>query len=259
MLHFPPAKINLGLRILRKRGDGFHDLETCFYPVQQCNDVLEMLEAPVKGLKVYHADWDGPVEKNLVWRAMEMFRQYEKDLPPLQWNLLKNIPSGAGLGGGSSDAASALRLMAEFSGWKSDDPRLFEMAARLGSDCAFFLMNGPAIGQGRGEVLEPISIDLSAFEIRLVLPDIHISTAEAFANVRPEIPQTSLREILNHPPDAWKDVLVNDFEKSVFIIYPELLAEKEKLYAEGAVYASLSGSGSALYGLFPKGSGNPAD
>lgn len=257
MLHFPTAKINLGLRILRKRSDGFHDLETCFFPVKQCCDVLEMLEAPVSSMKVYRADWEGSVEKNLVWRAMELFRKHQPELPPLQWHLLKNIPSGAGLGGGSSDAATALRLMAEFSGWKADDPRLFEMAARLGSDCAFFLMGGPAIGKGRGEVLEELQLDLSAYEIRLVFPGIHISTAEAFAGVQPSVPQSSLKEILSLPPRLWKDLLVNDFEKSVFQKFPSLMAEKEKLYAAGAVYASLSGSGSALYGLFPGNNGQP--
>lgn len=250
MLLFPPAKINLGLRILRKRSDGFHDLETCFYPLYSHCDTLEMLVSEVSSLQVYKADWSGEVEKNLVWKAMELFRQAEPDLPPMQWHLLKNIPSGAGLGGGSADAAYALRLMAAHCNWPADDKRLHEMAAKLGSDCAFFLLDEPAIGLGRGEILEPFPVDLSAFEIKLVLPGIHISTAEAFSNVTPHEPEIPLKDILLKPVESWRELLVNDFEKSVFSLYPELKNAKDKLYADGAVYASLSGSGSALFGLF---------
>jgi 4-diphosphocytidyl-2-C-methyl-D-erythritol kinase len=252
MLKFTPAKINLGLRILRKREDGFHNLETCFFPISDVCDAVEMLPSATSDLHIQQADWSGPKEANLVWKAMELFRGFEPDLPPLQWHLLKSIPSGAGLGGGSSDAACALRMMAEFSGWKEDDPRLHEMAIQLGSDCAFFLLNRPAIGKGRGEVLELFDLDLSEFRIRLVFPGIHISTAEAFSKVTPGIPEKSLKDILRMDPTEWKNCLVNDFEKSIFPRYPKLSAEKAKLYEEGAVYASMSGSGSALYGIFRK-------
>lgn len=252
MLHFPPAKINLGLRILRKRSDCFHDLETCFFPVHQHCDVLEMLPAKESSMEVYRADWDGNTENNLVWRAMEIFRTAVPELPPLQWHLLKNIPSGAGLGGGSSDAAYALRMLAAYCNWAPDDKRLYEMAAKLGSDCAFFLLDGPAIGTGRGELLEPFPLDLQGYEIRLVLPGIHISTAEAFSKVTPKEPLFPLREILRRPVEEWKELLINDFEASVFPLYPELKKAKEMLYNQGAVYASMSGSGSALFGLFRK-------
>jgi 4-diphosphocytidyl-2-C-methyl-D-erythritol kinase len=250
MLVFPPAKINLGLRILRKRSDGYHDLETCFFSVPGCSDALEMLPTEQDSLKVHRADWSGEPEKNLVWKAMQLFRKYEPALPPLEWNLLKNIPSGAGLGGGSSDAAWALRLMAKFCDWPPDDSRLHEMAASLGSDCAFFLLDGPAIGSGRGEVLQAIELDLSGLEIRLIFPGIHISTADAFAQVVPKNHELPLRQILQKPVSEWKELLTNDFEDSLFPRYPELAAAKEKLYHDGAVYASMSGSGSALFGLF---------
>ena len=252
MLQFPPAKINLGLRILRKRPDGYHDLETCFYPLPHFCDALEMLVSERNSLQVHRADWQASPEKNLVWRAMELFRDTEKNLPPLKWNLLKCIPSGAGLGGGSSDAAYALLMMGRLCGWEAEDARLHDMAARLGSDCAFFLLNKPAIGTGRGEILRPFPLDLSAWEIRLVLPPVHVSTSEAFSKVIPAEQQIPLEEILKLPVESWKNLLVNDFETSVFDKYPSLLEEKEKLYSEGAVYASLSGSGSALYGLFRK-------
>jgi 4-diphosphocytidyl-2-C-methyl-D-erythritol kinase len=252
MLYFPPAKINLGLRILRKRPDGYHELETCFFPVLHFCDALEVIISDKDELNVYRADWPSSPEKNLVWKAMELFREYEKNLPPLHWHLLKQIPSGAGLGGGSSDAAIALKMMAELAGWQENDDRLHEMAAKLGSDCAFFLFRQAAIGRGRGELLQPFPLDLSSYEIRLVLPSVRISTAEAFSRVIPAVPEQSLEQILVQPVESWKGLLVNDFENSVFHQYPELKQEKDKLYAEGAVYASLSGSGSALFGLFRK-------
>ena len=253
MLRFPHAKINLGLQVIRRREDGFHDLETCFYPVPELCDALELLPAPAfSDLHIYGMSWTESRESNLVWKAMELFRREEIDIPEIDWHLQKRIPAGAGLGGGSSDAAFALRMLAELAGWKPDDERLHKMAAALGSDCAFFLQDKPMLGSGRGEILEPFSVDLSAFEIRFILPGIHISTARAFAGIQPRLPETSLTEVLTSPVENWKDNLKNDFEESLFPQFPELREAKQKLYADGAVYASMSGSGSALYGLFRK-------
>lgn len=251
MVSFPFAKINLGLRILRKRADGFHDLETCFFPLPETCDVLEMLPSESGGsLRVEGMDWSEPKEQNLIWKAQEAFRGLEPGFPAQDWTVLKKIPTGGGLGGGSSDAAFALRMMAEKAGWPKDDPRLQELAARLGSDCAYFLHDAACIGTGRGEVLEPFELDLSAYEIRLVFPGIHVSTAQAFSRVQPQVPEKGLKEILRQPVATWKEELVNDFEPSVFAQFPELAEAKEKLYRQGAVYAAMSGSGSTLFGLF---------
>jgi 4-diphosphocytidyl-2-C-methyl-D-erythritol kinase len=252
MLRFPHAKINLGLRVVAKRTDGYHDLETCFFTVSDLCDALEMLEAETSDLTIYGVNWTESRESNLVWKAMELFRQEEPSLPPLHWHLLKRIPSGAGLGGGSSDAAFALRMMADFCGWKENDDRLFAMAASLGSDCSFFIQDKAMLGSGRGEILQPMEIDLSKYEIRFIFPRIHISTAKAFAGISVSRPEITLREILGLPAEQWKSHLQNDFEDSLFPLYPELAAAKEKFYADGAVYASMSGSGSALYGIFRK-------
>jgi len=183
---------------------------------------------------------------------MELFRKEEPSLPPLEWHIQKRIPAGAGLGGGSSDATFALRMMAKLTGWNEQDKRLHKMAAHLGSDCAFFLQDAPMLGFGRGEILKANPLDLSGYDIRFIFPGIHISTAKAFSGIKISKPEISLVEILSQPVDTWKDVLKNDFEDSLFPQFPELKAAKEKLYAEGAVYASMSGSGSTVFGIFDK-------
>lgn len=251
MISFPHAKINLGLHILEKRADGYHNLETCFYPVFSLCDALEMTESSGdSNLTISGMEWKEPKEKNLIWKAYQLFKKHEPNLPEMDWHLLKKIPTGGGLGGGSSDAAFALPMLAEKSGWSKDDPRLFEMAASLGSDCAFFLHDAPMIGTGRGEILEPIALDLTAFQFQFVFPGIHISTAMAFSNVTPRVPRKSIREILGQPISTWKAELKNDFEESVFSQFPKLKNLKEKLYADGAIYAAMSGSGSTLFGIF---------
>jgi len=253
MLVFPHAKINLGLHVIRKREDGFHELETCFYPALDLCDALEMLPAQEDpGLEIFGADFTGPKESNLVWKAMEMFRKEEPLFAEHSWYLLKKIPSGGGLGGGSSDAAFALRLMAQKAGWEKNDLRLHKIAATLGSDCAFFLYDQPMYGTGRGEILEPFSLDLSEYRIEFVFPGIHVSTAMAFSRFQPAIPKRSIREILELPFSEWRDLLKNDFEDSVFPQFPVLAEHKQDLYNRGAVYASMSGSGSTLFGLFKK-------
>jgi len=252
MILFPHAKINLGLNIIRKRSDDFHELETCFYPVKTLCDALEML--PSKNgestLKTYNTDWDGLIEKNLVWKAYQLFKQYEPDLEPIDWHLFKKIPSGGGLGGGSSNAVFALRMLAKKAGWLPVDKRLNEMAATLGSDCSFFLYDTPMFGSGRGEILEPIQLSIDKFRIEFVFPGIQISTAEAFANIKPFIPAKSILTIIQQPILTWKNELVNDFEASIFPAYPELETIKTNFYKKGALYASMSGSGSTMFGLF---------
>ena len=254
MLSFPHAKINLGLRITRKRPDGFHDLETCFFPVPEVFDALEMCPSPESSLEIYGMEWNEPQEANLVWKAMDLFRKEEPSLPPLSWFIQKKIPTGAGLGGGSSDASFALRMMAKYCNWSSEDPRLLKLAATLGSDCAFFLQDQAMLGSGRGEILEAFPVDLSAYEIRFVFPGIHISTAKAFAGVVPKPGENSLKEILSLRPEEWNGKLVNDFEESIFPQFPELKKVKDKFYEEGAIYASMSGSGSSMFGIFRKNS-----
>lgn len=253
MLVFPHAKINLGLHILRKRVDGYHDLETCFYPAFECSDVLEMLPADGEAeLRILGMEWNEPKESNLVWKAMKAFQKEEPGFPDHSWYLLKKIPTGAGLGGGSSDAAFALRLMAQKAGWEPNDPRLHQLAAKLGSDCAFFLQDRPQWGTGRGEILTKAEVDLSGYRLKLDFPGVHVSTPLAFSRVTPKEPDLPLREVLNRPIREWKELLVNDFEASVFAHFPELAKRKQDLYDRGAVYASMSGSGSALFGLFPE-------
>lgn len=255
MISFPFAKINLGLHILEKRPDGFHNLETCFYPVSSLSDVLEMIPVvknETADLKILGMEWyEGP-EQNLVWKAWKKFQELEPDCPDFHWIILKKIPTGGGLGGGSSDAAFAMKMLAEFCQWSQHDPRLAQMAAQLGSDCAFFLHNKAMVGRGRGEILEPISLDLSSYRIEFDFPGIHVSTATAFSGITPGKPKIPLEEVLQFPVESWKEHLINDFEVPVFARFPELKNRKEKLYESGAVYAAMSGSGSTLFGLFRK-------
>lgn len=253
MIVYPNVKINLGLNVLRRRPDGFHDIETCFVPYFGISDILEI---ETSGSDSFSVVWengtpvDWPVEKDLAVRACRMLQQ-EFSLPPVRMGMVKRSPVGAGLGGGSSDAAFALRAVSDLFGLGLDDAGLASRAALLGSDCAFFILNRPAIGSGRGDVLEPFDLDLSQYEIRVTVPQgISVSTAQAYRGIRPGIPETRVPEILKRPVGEWKDLLANDFEETVFALYPELKELKEQLYAEGAVYAAMSGSGSAVFGIF---------
>lgn len=212
---------------------------------------MEWVDSAEDSLKISGVEWKEDPHKNLVWKAFQLFRTYEP-VSPKQWFLLKKIPTGGGLGGGSSDAAFALRMLAERAGWAKTDSRLFEMTAQLGSDCSCFLYDQPTIGKGRGEILEAIDLDLSAFRIELVFSNLHISTAQAFAGIVPRKPEKSIRQILNQPIETWKADLVNDFEASVFHQFPQLARAKKDLYDQGAVYAAMSGSGSTLFGIFKK-------
>lgn len=253
MIVFPNCKINLGLRVLRKRSDGYHDLETVFYPLP-FTDILEIIpahQAPLSfttsGLSVTGSPGD-----NLCVKAYELVKKDFPALPAMQIHLHKAIPAGAGLGGGSADAAFMLQLLNKKAGLGLSQSQLLRYAAQLGSDCAFFILNTPCFATGRGEELAPISLDLSDWQFILVNPGIPVSTAQAFAGISPAVPATSIRDIIHQPVNTWKNELINDFETSVFRHYPAIASVKEELYRQGAVYASMSGSGSTVYGIFPK-------
>ncbi len=248
MICFPNAKINLGLNVVAKRPDGYHNIETIFYPVP-LKDALEVVEADVFSFNQTGIPIDAPVEKNLVVKAMNLIKE-KFHLPVLQVHLLKAIPFGAGLGGGSSDAAFMLKLVNDFAGLDIPVEELEEMASSIGADCPFFIRNKPVFASGTGNVFETIDLSLKDYYICIIKPDIVVSTPEAYANVTPCMPDTSLKDIIRKPVREWKNVMVNDFEKSVFQKYPTIGKLKQSLYNEGAVYASMSGSGSSVFGLF---------
>jgi 4-diphosphocytidyl-2-C-methyl-D-erythritol kinase len=249
MVSFPPCKINLGLSVLSKRADGYHDLETCFYPVPWL-DVLEVIPAAEFEFTTSGNAIPGAMEDNLCVKAFTLLKK-NFDLPPVKIHLHKVIPSGAGLGGGSSDAAYTLRLLNERFSMNLSQEALMEYAAKLGSDCAFFIQDKPMIGTGRGEVLREVPVSLKDKFLVVVKPDIHVSTADAFAGISPKQPQLSIADIVtNRPVTEWKHFLKNDFEESVFKKYPLIKTLKDKLYEYGAVFSSMSGSGSAVVGIF---------
>lgn len=257
MIVFPNAKINLGLRILRKREDGYHDLETIFYPIG-LQDALEIIRLGTEEktssfpFTVSGAEIEGRLTSNLCVRAYKLLKKDFPDLPHIKMHLHKTIPSGAGLGGGSSDAAFTLLLLNKLFGLMLDREQLLRYAGELGSDCPFFIINKPCYATGRGEILEEVNIDLSPYRIVIVNPGIHIDTALAFTNVLPAIPDSSIRDIISRPVERWKDDLQNDFEKIIFARYPGIVDIKDQFYSAGAVFASMSGSGSTVYGIFKK-------
>lgn len=252
MVTFPNAKINIGLSITRRREDGYHDLETLFYPIDLC-DVLEIVPAKnnettltITGITV-----DGDIEKNLVMRAYRLL-QSQYNLPAVDINLHKVIPFGAGLGGGSADAAFTLKMLRDMFALPLNDEQLAGMASKLGADCPFFIYNRPLIATGIGDCFASTEFSLKGKFIILVKPSIAVSTAEAYAGVTPQVPQKSLNEKLSSTIDAWRNEVVNDFEKSIFLAHPRIAAIKQRLYDMGAVYASMSGSGSSVFGIFDK-------
>ena len=276
MIAYPNVKLNLGLHVVRRREDGYHDLETLFFPYPDIHDTLEIItgddfsrtsarlqetyaaEQLAQGItpdgklmitiaRKEGVDWD-PL-KDLTVKAYGILAEQYK-LPPMKIYLEKTSPVGAGLGGGSADAAFALRMIAELAGLELSDKELADFAARLGSDCAFFIYNRPMLGTGRGEILEPFDIDLSGYRLDVIVPDgISVSTADAYRGIVPKVPAIPLREVLAHPVTEWKGLLVNDFETTVFEKHPRLAEIKQSLYDDGAVYAAMSGSGSALFSL----------
>lgn len=289
MITYPNVKVNLGLNVLRKREDGFHDLETLFVPYTEIHDILEIIVGDdysrtsagmfaKYGVAVAHGVEEAPKivqgisedgklmitiarEEGVDWNPLKdlcakayMILSEDFNLPPVKIFLEKLSPVGAGLGGGSSDAAFALKMLNELCSLGLSESQLAAYASRLGSDCAFFVYNRPMIGEGRGEVLSDYPLgSLNGYELKVVAPEgIPVSTAEAYGGIRPCIPEIPLREVLAMPVAQWKDNLVNDFEKTVFEKHPEIRAIKESLYESGAVYASMSGSGSALFAIYEK-------
>ncbi|PID91142.1 MAG: 4-(cytidine 5'-diphospho)-2-C-methyl-D-erythritol kinase [Bacteroidetes bacterium] len=261
MILFSPAKINIGLRILRRRPDGFHDLQSLMYAVGLC-DILE-IRVEAEGESALRFSQTGiPIPSgegpNLVERAWKLFSD-RHPLPPLSIHLHKQIPIGAGLGGGSSNASTCLLGLNRLANEAMPKEQLLAMAAELGSDCPFFVQGGAMMMEGRGEKLREIPFSISEFQLVLLFPDIHISTAEAYAGVKAAMPESHLEEVLRAAPKEWKGRVVNDFEASLFPAHPILREIKDGLYNCGAVYAAMSGSGSAIYGLFDQSPDLPGE
>jgi 4-diphosphocytidyl-2-C-methyl-D-erythritol kinase len=249
MILFPHAKINIGLNILCKREDGYHEISSVFYPVKQCYDVLEITEKQhfyfkKSGIKI-------PDGENLCEKAFHLLKK-DFSIANVEIYLHKHIPIGAGLGGGSADAALTLMGLNQLFELELNKTQLKKYALRLGADCPFFIDDRPTLVEGIGEKLSSIDLDLSTFEIRLINSEIHISTADAYNRVSPQIPETPLNVLIKLPIEKWKGKIKNDFEKSIFEKHPKLQSIKEQLYKDGAIYASMSGSGSTIYGFFEK-------
>lgn len=251
MIYFPPCKINLGLNVVAKRPDGYHDLATCFYPVPW-NDILEIIPARELSFSSTGLPVPGSPSENLCLKAYHLLKK-DFDIGAVRIHLHKIIPMGAGLGGGSSDAAWSLRALNEIFALKLSQSQLHTHATALGSDCAFFIQDKPMIGKGRGEVLSETSVVLKNKFIILIKPDVHVSTAEAYASIKAKAPETDLKKILEqYPIEEWRSVVKNDFEESMFKKHPVIAKVKSDLYSHGALYASMSGSGSAVFGIFSK-------
>lgn len=256
MICFPNAKINLGLHITERRPDGYHNLETVFYPVN-IQDALEVVTAPALAFSSSGIEIPGKMEDNLCVKAYHLLKQ-DFELPPVHIHLHKHIPIGAGLGGGSSDAAFFIKLMNEKFDLSLGNEQMENYCRKLGADCAFFIQNKPVYAYGKGDQFSPVSMDLSAYYIVLVMPDVLVSTAEAYRGVKPAKPSIKLNELAQIELSLWKNVLKNDFEASVFEKFPVIRGVKASLYESGALYASMSGSGSSVYAIFKEAVSLPA-
>ena len=258
MLCFPNAKINIGLNVTEKRQDGFHNLETIFYPIS-LSDVLEFVEIkdqkpsfPID-LKITGRLIDADPKENICTKAYFLLRKnFFWELPELSVHLHKVVPIGAGLGGGSSNAAFFLKYLNDTFQLKLKNNELRKIAEELGSDCPFFINNQTSFAKGKGEILEPISLNLKGYHLYLITPNIHINTNEAYRNIKPKRPQIALKYLIQQAIEEWKNLIFNDFEKIIFPKYPQIKEIKSKLYDLGAIYASMSGSGSSVYGIFDK-------
>lgn len=257
MILFPNAKINIGLNVLRKRKDSFHDLETVFYPLQ-LSDILEVNRSSEFEFKQTGIAIEGEIGNNLVVKAYRLLKS-RFTLGNVNIHLHKQIPFGAGLGGGSADAAFTLLALNQLFDLKLNKAGLITYASKLGSDCPFFILNCPVLAEGRGDVLNPSKLSLKGWTLVLVKPDSIVNTAQAYSNITPEIPKERLFDLIRKPVGNWTDQVVNHFEKSVFPEHPEIENVKNILYTLGAEYASMSGSGSAVFGLFKNDPGNLKD
>lgn len=258
MIVYPNAKINIGLRVLNKCPDGFHNLETVFYPVP-VNDILEIVQAKELKMFQYGIEYPGNPMDNLCVKAYNILKT-DFDIPEVEIHLFKKIPVGAGLGGGSSDAAFTLKVLDKMFNLNISQAELARYASMLGSDCPFFIYNTPMLGRGRGEILSPIVIEsLKEYKIKMVYPPCFVSTADAYKgiiprNIRQErgevLEKMPLSDLLLLSPDKWRGKVENDFEATIFAKFPKLEQYKTMLYEQGAVYASMSGSGSSMFGIF---------
>ena len=248
MIVFPNAKINLGLNIVSKRADGFHNIESVFYPIA-IEDVVEFIPADVLELSISGLAVVGNVDDNLIFKAYHLLKK-DFQLPNLNIHLHKHIPMGAGLGGGSADAAFFLKALNKYFDLQITIPQLLNYAGQLGSDCAFFILNEPCFASGRGEILQPIYLNFQNKKIMVVHPNIHVNTAWAYSKIKPSQQKKDLQEIMLLPTNEWRHFLKNDFEQPVFAEFPTIEKIKNVLYNFGAAYASMSGSGSAVFGIF---------
>ena len=244
------CKINLGLNIVERRPDGYHNLQTIFYPVPLYDEITISEGGDDDMLTLCGNPLEGDAQENLVLRAVRLLRQEGFPLPPLCIDLRKVIPSGAGLGGGSSDAACMVKTLTQLYDLPLGEEQMEWLVSKLGADCPFFIKSRPVYAEGIGDVFTPISLSISGWYLVLVKPEVHVSTREAYAGVRPHQPVFSLLETAKLPVGQWADRMVNDFEESIFASHPLLAEIKEELYHQGAAYAAMSGSGSTIYGLF---------
>jgi len=255
MISFPNGKINIGLSVIGKRADGYHDIESIFYPIN-VKDSLEIIESAFDQSEITFTssglDIDGNESNNLCIRAYRLLKKDFPSLPHIKMHLHKAIPMGAGLGGGSADGTAALKILIEKFGISINNEMLLHYALQLGSDCPFFINNTPSLASGRGEILKPIDLNLSAYNIFIINPGIHINTAWAFSQLKIPPTATNLNNIISIPVVEWKELINNDFETPIFNSFHELELIKSSLYKAGAIYASMSGSGSTLYGIFDK-------
>lgn len=256
MIFYPNAKINIGLNVVEKRPDGYHNLETVFYPIA-LQDAIELSvledDVPECGyrLKVSGNILDGTPEDNLVVKAYKLLKR-DFDLPPMAFTVYKHIPTGAGLGGGSSDAAFTIKAINDKMKLGLGTEEMERYSSALGADCAFFIKDKPVVATGIGNVFHDLDLSLKGYTLVLIKPDVFVSTGDAYRHVAPARPERPLSELVMQPIETWKDTVVNDFEKSVFVKYPEIAAIKDKLYDMGAKYAAMSGSGSSVFGIFDK-------
>lgn len=248
MILFPNAKINIGLDVIRKRDDNYHDLETIFYPVTLC-DILELNIAEKTELTITGTEIEGNTDNNLVIKAYRLLAA-NFTIPPIRFHLHKQIPTGAGLGGGSSDAAFTLIGLNKLLNLNLDKTALVEFASQLGSDCPFFILNHPVFAEGRGEIFSSVNITLGNLSIVLIKPPLEVSTAQAYSGIKPVSPLFPLKQAIEKPVDQWRNFVFNRFEDNIFRLFPEIEEIKTSLYRHGALYASMSGSGSTVYGLF---------